>query len=93
MYSPSELYEGNRNGQPLDPGLYELSMRFHFGDGFRPKTPQRLQQPLEITNRSRLSTGKKAERTRRGVTQSVNKRQLSFGLNAPGRSGGGGISF
>ena len=32
-YTPQELYAGNKDGQPLDPALYDISMKFHFGGG------------------------------------------------------------
>ena len=58
-----------------------------------PPPPQQIQAPLEVqTGRSRLSIGGR-KRTRRSQRQPVNKRQLSFGLNAPGRAAEGGISF
>ena len=58
-----------------------------------PKPPQQIQAPLEVqTGRSRLALGKTKRRNRRSDAP-LNKRQLSFGLNAPGRSEGGGISF
>ena len=58
-----------------------------------PPQPQQIQAPLEVsTGRSRLSIGGTKRRNRRS-SQPANKRQLSFGLNAPGRSAEGGISF
>jgi hypothetical protein len=58
-----------------------------------PPPPQQIQATLEVsTGRSRLSIGG-TKRTRRSGSQPANKRQLSFGLNAPGRASEGGISF
>lgn len=58
-----------------------------------PPTPQPIQSPLEVsTGRSRLSIGTSKKRSRRD-SQPAAKRQLSFGLNAPGRATEGGISF
>ena len=58
-----------------------------------PPPPQQIQAPLEVqTGRSRLAIGQTKRRNRRSDAPR-NKRQLSFGLNAPGRSEGGGISF
>ena len=70
---------------------------------YRPPTPEAPAQPapppappqapVDLTNgRSRLQTGSSASRRRRR-NQSRSKRQLSLGLNAPGRSSEGGISF
>ena len=58
-----------------------------------PPTPQPIQQPLEVTNRARLSTSGQSKRKRPKSAVSTQKKQLSFGLNAPGRSTEGGISF
>ena len=58
-----------------------------------PPKPQPIQAPLEVqTGRSRLSISG-TKRNRRSQRQPANKKQLSFSLNAPGRAGGGGISF
>ena len=58
-----------------------------------PPPPAPPQAPVDLTSgRSRLQTGSKASRRRR-QRQGRAKRQLSLGLNAPGRSAEGGISF
>jgi hypothetical protein len=70
---------------------------------YRPPTPQAPpppppppappQAPVDLTSgRARLQTGSKQSRRRRS-SQGRAKRQLSLGLNAPGRSAEGGISF
>ena len=54
FYTKSELYEGNRNGMPLDPGLYDISMKHHFGGGIQaPATPA----PPQQTNATIASVG------------------------------------
>ena len=58
-----------------------------------PPTPQPIQEPLEVTNRARLGTSGQSKRKRPKSAVSAQKKQLSFGLNAPGRSTEGGISF
>ena len=58
-----------------------------------PPPPAPPQAPVDLTSgRARLQTGSKASRRRR-ASQGRAKRQLSLGLNAPGRSSEGGISF
>ena len=58
-----------------------------------PPAPAAPQAPVDLTSGSaRLQTGSKASRRRR-KSQGRAKRQLSLGLNAPGRSAEGGISF
>jgi hypothetical protein len=58
-----------------------------------PPPPPAPQAPVDLTSgRARLQTGSKASRKRR-KSQGRSKRQLSLGLNAPGRSAEGGISF
>ena len=54
-YTPSELYEGNKDGLPLDPVLYDLSMKFHFGGGNQqPAAPK----PAVQANATAASAGK-----------------------------------
>ena len=53
-YTPQELYAGNKDGYPLDPALYDISMKFHFGGGNQaPATPA----PPQQTNATIASVG------------------------------------
>jgi hypothetical protein len=94
LYTEQELYAGNRNGQPLDPLLYQLSMDAVYGRN-KPPAVQPIQQPLEISskNRSRLTTQSRKRRSRTKAQRG--KRALTTGLNTGAVTGGstGGVSF
>ena len=94
FYTEQELYAGNKDGQPLDPLLYKLSMDAVYGKN-KPPAVQPIQQPLEISskNRSRLSSQSRKRRTRSKAQRG--KRALTTGLNTGAVTGGagGGISF
>tara|TARA_B100002019_G_C21094277_1_gene510206 strand:- start:163 stop:453 length:291 start_codon:yes stop_codon:yes gene_type:complete len=72
MYTPQELYAGNRNGQPLDPGLYAISMRYHFGGGKQQSTQQpkaAVQQNVTVAD-----AGKKVKKPKQRVQRNTLRR-------------------
>ena len=73
MYTPQELYAGNRNGLPLDPALYAISMRHHFGGG-----QQQTQQPKAAVqqNVTVADAGKKVRKPKTQKKQRTSLRRL-----------------
>ena len=81
FYSPQELYAGNRNGLPLDPYLYDISMKHHFGGGLQqqeaPKAP--VQQNVTISDKGSKVKKPKSTMKRKGLKSTRIK--LSSNIN------------
>ena len=95
FYSKSELYEGNRGGMPLDPGLYELSMQHHFGGGIQapatPAPPQQTNATIASVGDSIRRPGKRRKKTNLASLRIAPKAVINKLVG--GNIGGGGTGL
>jgi hypothetical protein len=91
FYTEQELYAGNRNGQPLDPALYQLSMDAVYGNN-KPKPPAPPPAPVKTKKDKPRIKLKKSRRESLGIGRR-SRSQTRVPLNTGSSSTRGGINL